>query len=167
MEDVHATDHCGFVHEGKVVNGPGSATDFGVHLDEHFGHDGAEVLTFCDGADKDDLGGYGELFEQIALDIVIKGALAFLAGKEENHHLDAVVKLLLQLLDPVVWLHGRLDLAHLGLALVVTTSLQALSHCGLELIANLGITITMEDAPLVEWHLCEHLALDLAIDVTS
>lgn len=123
MEHVHTTDHGWLIHEGEIVNSPRSATDLGVHLNQHFGDNGSQVLAFLDGAYKNDLGGNGELFEQIALDIVIKGALAFLAGQQQNYHLDTIVKLLFELLDPVVRPGRRLNLAHLRLALVVTTGL--------------------------------------------
>jgi len=167
MEDIHAANHRWLSHERKIVDSPGGAADLGVHLDEDFGHNGAQVLALLDGADKNDLRGHGELFEEITFDIVIKGALAFLAGQEENHHLDAFVKLLFQLLDPVVRPGSRLYLAHLRLTLVVTAGLKALSHSGLELIANLSVAVTVEDGPFAQWHLREHLALNLAIDVTG
>lgn len=55
---------------------------------------------------------------------------------------------------------------HLRVGLVIATGVETLFHGGRKLGTNLGITITVEDRPLLERSLREHLALDLAVDVT-
>jgi len=55
VEDIHAADHCGLTHEGKLVDSPGDATDLRIHLDEHLGDNAAQILAFLDSADKNNL----------------------------------------------------------------------------------------------------------------
>ena len=44
---------------------------------------------------------------------------------------------------------------------------KALLHSALELVGNLGISVTMENTPSLESWLSEHLCLDLTIDITG
>lgn len=69
--------------------------------------------------------------------------------------------------DPVVSSHAWLDFTYLRLSLVIAAGVEAFFHCALELVGNLGVTITMEDGPVLELHLGEHLALDLTVYLTS
>lgn len=128
MEHIHAADHRWLTHEGKTVDSPWDATDFGVHLDQNLAHDRAQVLAFGDRAHKHDLGGNRELSQQELLDVIVQGALAFLAGKKKHHHLDAFLELGLHRLDPVVCSCRWFDFTHLRLGLVIPTSVEALLH---------------------------------------
>ena len=166
MEHVHATDHRGLRHEGETIDSPWDASDFGVHLDEDLRDDRTEILAFCNGTDKDDLRGDRELSEEVLLDIVVEGALTLLTGEQEHDHLDTILELCLHHFEPVVSTHCRFDLNHLWFRLVVATGVEAFLHGALELIGNLGVTISMEDGPVLELSLGVHLALDLTIDLT-
>jgi hypothetical protein len=93
-------------------------------------------------------------------------ALALLTGEQEDHHLDAFLELGLHHLDPVVRTHARFDLAHHGLSFVITTCVETFLHGALKLVGNLSISVTVEDGPVLELSLGEHLTLDLAVDFT-
>jgi hypothetical protein len=80
--------------------------------------------------------------------------------------LNTFIQLLSQLFFPSIKAHSRFYLAHHRLRIVVTTSLKALSHGGLERVCNLGISVTVENSPGLESRLREHLSLDLAINVS-
>lgn len=94
-------------------------------------------------------------------------ALTLLAGEQEHNHLDSFLELGFHHLDPVVRTHAWLDFNHLRLRLIITTSGETLCHGRLKLVGDLAITISVEDGPVLELSLGEHLALDLAVDFTS
>ena len=87
--------------------------------------------------------------------------------QEQHNHLYSLLQLGLHDLDPVVCPHGWLDLDHLWLGLVVAASVKALLHGALKLIGSLSIPVTVEDGPVLELDLGEHLALNLTVDLTS
>ena len=80
MEDVHATNHCGLVHERQLIHCPGNSTKLGIHLDQHLRDDRSQILASLYGRSKDHLGGNGVLGQEELLDVIIKLALSFLAG---------------------------------------------------------------------------------------
>lgn len=86
--------------------------------------------------------------------------------EEKDNHLDSFLEFGLHHLDPAVGSHAGLDFNHLRFGLVVATGVEALLHRALELVGDLTISVTVEDSPVLELHLSEHLALDLAIDLT-
>lgn len=57
-------------------------------------------------------------------------------------------------------------MAHPWLALLIAALVKALLHGALELVGNLSVTITMENAPSLQRGLAEHLALNLTVDLT-
>lgn len=107
-----------------------------------------------------------ELSEQELFGVVVERALALLTGEEKDNHLDSFLELGLHHLDPVVDAHTRLNFHHLRFSLIVAAGVEALLHRALELVGDLTISVTMEDSPVLELNLSEHLALDLAIDLT-
>jgi len=80
--------------------------------------------------------------------------------------LDTFVQLVLQFFNPSLSLHAWLDLDHVGRVVSVAARLETFLHRGLELIADLRIFITVKDAPRLQLGLSEHLALDLAVDLS-
>lgn len=81
--------------------------------------------------------------------------------------MDAFIELILELLDPSVSSHAWLDSVHGGVTALIVDLVKALLHCALELVSNLGITVTMEDTPSFESWLSKHLCLDLTIELTG
>jgi len=63
VEDIHATNHSGFVHVGKFINSPRDATNLGCDLDEDLVDDGAKVLTLGNSVAEHNLRGNRELSE--------------------------------------------------------------------------------------------------------
>ena len=120
-----------------------------------------------DGGGQNDLGGNGILSQEESLDIIVQVALSFLAGKNEDYHLNPFVQLLLKSFNPSVDTHTWAHLNHVGLRFGVATLIQALFHGALELSGHLGVSVTVEDAPGLEGRLREHLTLNLAIQVAS
>lgn len=53
------------------------------------------------------------------------------------------------------------------LSLVVAAGVETLFHCALELVGDLAVTVSMEDGPVLELHLGEHLALNLTVNLTG
>jgi len=81
--------------------------------------------------------------------------------------LNSVLDLLFELLDPTVGPHTTFNWVHCRVLTFVTNLVQTLLHSALELVRNLGISITMEYAPGLHGWLREHLGLDLSIDLSS
>ena len=121
-----------------------------------------------DGLSENHLGRDWELSQEELLDVIVQLASSLLAGEEKHHHLNTVVKLLLEFADPSINAHTWSNLHHVRFARVfVAARIEALLHSGLELIGNLSVAITVEDTPGLQGSLCEHLALDLSIDIAS
>ena len=167
MEDVHAANHSWLVHEGEICNGPRDATNLGVDLDEDLVDDGAQVLAFGDGVAQHDLGGHSEFSQKEPLDVIVQGILALCPRHEKHNSLHIRVQLSLELLDPGISIVATFDYECLRLSTLIAELLQYLVHCRGELLCDLCIAVTMEDAPGLESRLLEHLVLDLAIDISG
>ena len=70
-------------------------------------------------------------------------------------------------LYPCLSTHTWTHLHHVGLRVGIAALVQALLHRAFELISDLRVSVAVEDAPRPEGWLCEHLALDLAVKITS
>lgn len=107
-----------------------------------------------------------ELLEKESLHVVVERVFALLTRHEQNHGLDVLVELGLELLDPGRCVHSALHNEDFWLSTLVAKLLQDLVHGRREGLDNLSVTIAMEDAPGLERRLFEHLVLDLAVDVS-
>lgn len=101
------------------------------------------------------------------LDVIVQRALSFGSRQDEDDHLDAIVHLLFQLFDPSFRPHSWLDGVDSGLSVLVADLVKALLHGALELVRNLGVSVSVEDAPSLEGWLGEHLCLDLAVNLSG
>lgn len=81
--------------------------------------------------------------------------------------MNPIVHLLLQLLDPSVRPHSGFHWVDGGFSMFVTNLVKTLLHGTLELVSDLGVSVSMEDSPGFEGWLGEHLGLDLSIDFSS
>lgn len=166
MEDVHAANHSWLVHEGQIGHCPRDATNLGVDLDEDLVDNGAQVLTLCDGIAQHNLGGHSEFSQKEPLDVIVQGILALGPRHEQHNSLHIGIQLSLELLDPGISVDATFDDECLRLSTLIAELLQHLVHCRSELLCDLCIAVTMEDAPSLESRLLEHLVLDLAVDVS-
>lgn len=119
------------------------------------------------GGGQDYLGGNGILSQEESLDVIVQQALSFLAGKNEDYHLNPFVQLCLKRLDPSFGTCSWAHLHHVRRRFGIAALVQALFHGARELSSDLRVSVTVEDAPGLEGRLGEHLALDLAVQITS
>ena len=79
-----------------------------------------------------------------------------------------VVQLGPQFLDPCLGVHRvTFEGESLGLGTLEAELLEDLLHGRGELLADLGVSVTMEDSPSFEGGLFEHLVLDLPVDLSG
>ena len=166
MEDVHAANHSWLVHEGQIGHGPRDATNLGVDLDEDLVDNGAQILALCNSVAQHNLGGHSEFSQKEPLDVIVQGILALGPRHEQHNSLHIGIQLSLELLDPGISVDATFDDECLRLSTLIAELLQHQVHCRSELLCDLCIAVTMEDAPSLESRLLEHLVLDLAIDVS-
>jgi len=79
--------------------------------------------------------------------------------------LNAIIHLLLQFFDPSLRPHSWLDWIDSRLGVLIAYLIKALLHGALELVGDLGVSVSVEDAPSLEGRLGEHLCLDLAVNL--
>jgi len=167
VEDVQAADHGWLVHERQVVDGPRNTTQLGAHLDQHLRDDGTQILAFGNGVGEHHLGWDWVLGQEESLEIVVELALTFLAWDDEHHHLNSVIQLLLEQLDPAVRAQGTADSVDSWVTALVADLIKTLFQGTLELVGCLGISVSVEDSPSVQRRLSKHLCLNLTVQVTS
>lgn len=167
MENVHTADHGSLVHEWKCIHSPWDTSNLGVHLNQNFTDDGSQVLSSLDGRSKNDLRWHRNLTEQESLHIIVKLASCLRTGEQANNTLSFVGDLVLDNSLPGIKPHTWSYCTEFRLTTFVTNLVQALFHGGVERVGNLGVSISVENEPVLEGWLLVHLCLDLSVDVSS
>lgn len=105
--------------------------------------------------------------QEESLDVIVQCTFSFSSWQNEDNHLNSIVHLLLQLLDPSVTSHTWFDWVDGGFSVFVTNLIKTLFHGALELVSDLGVSISVEDTPGLEGRLSKHFGLDLSINLSG